>query len=171
MKNCFVIEECRGIADLVPALEMGLGPNDGKGMIITRINVPQKDRGKRFGTQLLNMILEDADKGSVTLFLEIGSSDGLSTEQLEAWYERHGFSRMPGQYIWKRSPKPRRLIIIRNCYGCPNFRRSGSFGKIAYVPSCALARKDLPYTIHEGVMGLTASVEPGIPDWCPLPKE
>ena len=62
-----------------------------KGMIITRINVPKEHRGKGIARALLQEILTEADKNKVKLYLEIQSSDGLTAEQLAAWYRRHGF--------------------------------------------------------------------------------
>lgn len=93
MRNCFVDYETRAIADLCDYY--------GKGLIITRINVPKAARGKGIGTKLLLEILKEADESRTTLYLEIQSSDGLDRDQLEAWYERHGFK----QFItgmWRR---------------------------------------------------------------------
>lgn len=74
----------------------------GEGLIITRINVPKKHRGKGYASVLLKECIADADETKTTLFLEIQSSDGLSYEQLEAWYRRHGFK---GFTMFKRRPK------------------------------------------------------------------
>lgn len=59
--------------------------------VITRINVMKRYRGQGYGTKILNMILEDADKEGVVLFLEPLASGGLPRAELEAWYGRHGF--------------------------------------------------------------------------------
>lgn len=84
MKTCYVIKEHRAIADLCDYY--------GKGMYITRINVPVASRGQGVARALLQIILDEADREGVRLYLEIAASDGLDRDQLEAWYERHGFS-------------------------------------------------------------------------------
>lgn len=73
----------------------------GDGLMITRINVPEPHRGKGIGHKLLTQCCADADMLGITLWLEIQSSDGLSYDQLEAWYKRHGFK---GHSIFKRKP-------------------------------------------------------------------
>lgn len=96
MKSCYVIKEHRAIADLCDYY--------GKGLILTRINVPKASRGRGVARQLLATILADADRENVTLFLEISPSDGLSFSQLEAWYKRHGFIKF-GWHAYCREPK------------------------------------------------------------------
>lgn len=63
----------------------------GQGYIISRINVPFDCRGQGFGTKLLKRITDAADREGQILWLEIQESDGLTYDQLEAWYKRHGF--------------------------------------------------------------------------------
>ncbi len=75
-----------------------------EGMLITRINVPQKHRGKGHGSKLLKKILIDADKYGVVLWLEILESGGLSKLQLIKWYERYGFKEYKGAGFWRREP-------------------------------------------------------------------
>lgn len=75
----------------------------GRGKIITRINVPAEFRGKGHGTALLKQIIEDADREKIALYLEIQSSDGLSYDELEAWYKRHGFKNWEGSGIYRRT--------------------------------------------------------------------
>lgn len=107
MKNCFVIRDpdpkgyAHCIAELVPSYEMGLR----EGWIITRINVPESKRGMQLGTALLKMILAEADAEGQYLYLEIMSGGGLTRDELQAWYERHGFKRMSRYDIWKRRPQ------------------------------------------------------------------
>jgi len=74
-----------------------------EGYIITRINVPMAHRGKGIGTELLNECITKADELGITLWLEIQSSDGLTYDELEAWYKRHGFK---GNMIYKRKAAP-----------------------------------------------------------------
>jgi GNAT superfamily N-acetyltransferase len=72
------------------------------GYMITRVNVPQAHRGKGLGSRLLKEACEEADKANIRLYLEIASSDGLTYDQLEAWYRRYGFRRCNG--IMRRKP-------------------------------------------------------------------
>lgn len=75
---------------------------DNRSWYITRINVPRAHRGKGYATQLLNQCLERADAAKKNVWLEIQPSDGLSYDELEAWYLRHDFK---GYMIYKRRPK------------------------------------------------------------------
>lgn len=93
MQSCYADKETWAIADLCDYY--------GTGMIITRINVPAKNRGQGHARALLKRILDDADREGVALFLEISPSDGLSYCQLRSWYERHGFRSMRGVYVRK----------------------------------------------------------------------
>lgn len=74
----------------------------GKGLMITRINVPPKYRGMGYGRVLLSQIIADANRTNTTLFLEIHSSGKMTYDQLSAWYRRYGFEgigfyrRLPG---------------------------------------------------------------------------
>lgn len=94
MKSCYVDKEHRAIADLCDYY--------GKGMLLTRINVPMKSRGQGIARKLFAEILADADKEHVTLYLEISPSDGLNYKELEMWYKRHGFI---GDLLYKRKPR------------------------------------------------------------------
>jgi len=84
------------------------------GKMITRINVPAKFRGKGCGSRLLCAILEDADKYNVPLYLQIMPSGGLSHDELESWYLRHGFKCYGSFY--KRGPRTSNLegIVFKN---------------------------------------------------------
>lgn len=87
MKTCHVIKLSPvriAIADLCEYED---------GYIITRINVPHEFRGKGYGSQLLETIIEDARIHRVNLYLWISPSDGLNYTQLESWYTRHGFEK------------------------------------------------------------------------------
>lgn len=72
--------------------------------MLTRINVPHAYRGQGFGRQLLQMILDDADRFSQTIELGILDSGGLSHAQLEEWYRRNGFEEV-NRNTWSRSPR------------------------------------------------------------------
>lgn len=84
MKTCYAVSlgYKAAIADLVRYQG---------GMMITRINVPRDHRGKGHARKLLGRILADADKDGVALYLHVSASDGLTEQQLDAWYKRHGF--------------------------------------------------------------------------------
>jgi GNAT superfamily N-acetyltransferase len=97
MKNCYVRKLSPtkiAIADLCDYY--------GKGLIITRINVPKEFRGQGVARGILKEICDDADRESVTLFLEILESDGLRYYELENWYLRAGFKHWKG--IYRRLP-------------------------------------------------------------------
>jgi len=98
MRSCYTLrlDEARiAIADLCDYY--------GTGMILTRINVPEKYRGQGHANALLKQVLDDADREGVRLYLEIQSSDGLSYDELERWYLRNGFARWRG--IYRRLPQ------------------------------------------------------------------
>jgi predicted GNAT family acetyltransferase len=98
VKNCYIIHLADkpenypqiGIADLTNVGEMVPGT-----MTITRVNIPAAHRGKGKGTELLKMILTDADQYGVLLSLEIMPSGSLDYEALYDWYVRHGFFTHP----------------------------------------------------------------------------
>jgi len=66
-----------------------------------------------------------------------------------------------------------RYISIETCRTCPHNDHKGGFGRVAYLPVCRLASRDLPYT--SGVNGqpgrerIVATPTGEIPEWCPLP--
>ena len=85
MKTCYVNYETGSIADLVKPGE--LTPH----WTIARIDVPANLRGQGSGSNLLDLILADADAEGSALALEVMPSGGLDYESLQGWYERHGF--------------------------------------------------------------------------------
>jgi ribosomal protein S18 acetylase RimI-like enzyme len=95
VKSCYVDYPTRAIADLCDYY--------GRGMIITRINVPAAHRNNGVGSMLLQQILTDADAEGIKLWLEIQASDGLTRDQLQEWYERHGFEEVVTG-VWRRKP-------------------------------------------------------------------
>lgn len=94
MKSCYVDKDTRSIADICDYY--------GRGLIITRINVPKEHRNKKHGSALLKRILADADAEGVVLWLEILESGGLTRTQLAEWYARYGFKNHGG--VWRRQP-------------------------------------------------------------------
>lgn len=70
---------------------------------ITRISVPEKHRGRGFGSKVLRECTEDADRESVTLSLEVLTSGDMTEDDLRAWYARHGF--VPYMDVMYREPK------------------------------------------------------------------
>ena len=95
MKTCYIDREHRAIADLTDYW--------GRGLLLTRINVPVQFRGQGVARRLLARVLTDADAEGITLWLEIMPSGGLSFEELKAWYERRGF-RQVFPAVWRRDP-------------------------------------------------------------------
>ena len=67
---------------------------------INRINVPPMHRGKGYGSKLLQMVMDDADKHMMVLRLSILPSGPLGYMELVAWYRRHGFEFI-GQYMYR----------------------------------------------------------------------
>jgi ribosomal protein S18 acetylase RimI-like enzyme len=61
------------------------------GYQITRINVPAKHREQGHARALLKQMLAKADSEGESLYLWVLPSDGLTRQQLVAWYQRHGF--------------------------------------------------------------------------------
>lgn len=72
---------------------------------IHRINVPKNERGKGYGSKLLKMICDEADKENAILMLQIVSSGEMSDEDLTEWYRKYGFVELPSEYAFIRYPK------------------------------------------------------------------
>jgi predicted GNAT family N-acyltransferase len=106
VKNCYWIQPAGNtrvaIADLTNIGEMV--PHT---MTITRINVPEELRGQGLGSQLLKMIIADADEDRIGLSLEILPSGPLDYDDLRAWYMRYGFedSTYSGYILVRNPPK------------------------------------------------------------------
>lgn len=81
-----------GIADAMPDKKPGH-------FLLTRINIPQAARGKKYGSTLLRSVLLDADRIGCTLHLVPVPSgrDGIDPDHdaLVSWYERYGFECVP----------------------------------------------------------------------------
>jgi len=76
---------------------------------ITRINVPDKFRGRGHGSALLQQIVDDADNERVIIQLQIYPSGPMDYQQLESWYHRYGFNNRPdgdGPYLERFPRKP-----------------------------------------------------------------
>jgi predicted GNAT family acetyltransferase len=99
MKSCYMDKESRAIADLVDYY--------GKGMLITRINVPTSSRGKGAGSKLLRQIIADADRTNTVLYLEVVPTGTMNEEQLTKWYESYGFKYWKG--FMRRKPSWRSM--------------------------------------------------------------
>lgn len=62
-----------------------------------------------------------------------------------------------------------RKIVIKTCEECPHIGREGVFCRIAYIPRCANAKKNLPHEVVVSKQGfVSAKPTYEIPDWCPL---
>jgi ribosomal protein S18 acetylase RimI-like enzyme len=97
LRTCYVIPEARAVLDLIPPGELT------PGYTISRINVPRQHRGHGYGTRLLSMAIADADSEHADLWLEVKPSDGLTREQLIAWYARHGFKEGSYGYLVRKA--------------------------------------------------------------------
>lgn len=62
-------------------------------------------------------------------------------------------------------------IAIPNCGVCPHKDHNGGFGKIAYLPMCRAAHKELPYTETASKGRCYATPTLVIPEWCPLEND
>ena len=103
MKNIYYI----GISkDKMASID--LAPYD-KGWMITRIFVPEDCRRQGFGSQVLKLVLEDADIEHVILYLPIHPYSNTEYQRLEAWYKRHGFKRQRG--LFHRRPFVKDKIV------------------------------------------------------------
>jgi GNAT superfamily N-acetyltransferase len=96
MKTWYVDLETRAIVDVSHAR--------GTVYVVNRVNTPRLHRGKGVARELMRQVLEDADREGVTLTLWINASDGLTRNQLKAWYRRLGFAPDPTG-LWLRSPR------------------------------------------------------------------
>ena len=121
MQTNFILSEGRAIADLVNLnKEVGGYP----AYLVTRINVPLKERGLGRGRLLLRTICEEANAEQVTLLVEPTPSGGLNMTQLLTWYRRYGFEGTPDEPLvrlpGKRIPAPRTADQQEQpaCVGC-----------------------------------------------------
>jgi predicted GNAT family acetyltransferase len=94
---------------------LDLSPNLlGEGMVINRVNVPERFRGQGFGRKVMAACLHDADIEGVTLSLDINPYGRMTRSELESWYLRCGFVKMhdgrPG-VIGNSSHQYRRLPL------------------------------------------------------------
>lgn len=89
MRNCYTIplgHTC-AIADLTEIGERHYELN--------RINVPVQYRRRQYGTILMQIVLADADKEGVTIYLWIngtaGGLTGMNEAELRNWYTSFGW--------------------------------------------------------------------------------
>lgn len=111
MKTCFTIKVSRwqvAIADLTKW-------ND-KLYELCRINVPPIYQGRRYGSELLRTVLAECDAQGVTVRLYPFASGALGETALRKWYQRHGFTCVPGHIYLYRAPNggPLDMEIVRN---------------------------------------------------------
>jgi ribosomal protein S18 acetylase RimI-like enzyme len=98
--------------------EPGVVPN-GPLVELTSIGVPEKHQGYGYASQALRMLMEICDANAMTITLIArplqdnllpGCPATLSTEQLVAWYEKHGFveTRITGDDTREMTREPRK---------------------------------------------------------------
>jgi GNAT superfamily N-acetyltransferase len=77
--------------------------------LVRMIFVAPEHQGKGYGSRLLREICRDADREGVTLRLYVDASaysaPRLSSEELAAWYQRHGFRGSLGPRHMIRRPR------------------------------------------------------------------
>lgn len=79
---------------------------------VTNVRVREGERGKGWGTYLMNAVMEDADREDKILLLTsgLGYSTGLDARQLADWYASLGFDavapgRTEGTTVMQRIPR------------------------------------------------------------------
>lgn len=75
-----------------------------RGLLITRLNIPESMRGKGVAKRLLTELCTDADSGKVVLWLEFQPYSGTNKHLLCKLYRSFGFKDRGG--IWCRLPTP-----------------------------------------------------------------
>lgn len=60
-----------------------------------------------------------------------------------------------------------RVFEVANCVDCPHKKDGGNWS--SYEPTCGKTGNKLPGKIRIHWMIAVTHVDPGIPDWCPLP--
>lgn len=81
--------------------------DDSDAYCINRVFVPSDFRGQGFGSKVLALCLEDADRLNVTLWLTINPYGDLDYKSLDAWYKRNGFVFNGEVYVRKPKTKGR----------------------------------------------------------------
>lgn len=97
MQTCYTLRMPDGYSIAI----LDLSKVRGRVYEVNRINVPERHRGRRYGTALLREACTDADRCCVLLRLVPLESGGLSTTELEAWYTRHGFVQRSNGYFYR----------------------------------------------------------------------
>lgn len=78
---------------------------------LTSLQVEPAFRRQGLGRRLMKLVCDDADREGVELCLmAAGSSDALSTVQLEAWYRRFGFVGPNDRQMMVRKPRVKKFL-------------------------------------------------------------
>lgn len=104
MRECYVLTMPSGRIAIADLTQVGR-----KRYYLNRINVPEPHRGEGFGSELLRIVLEDADDENVTIELEVYPSGPLDAQTLTDWYVRNGFKKTP-QSTFERAPVREREV-------------------------------------------------------------
>jgi N-acetylglutamate synthase-like GNAT family acetyltransferase len=97
MQHGYLLQALSGELTRCTASLLHISP---RASILTGIEVEFRLRDRGYGTELLKLVLADADKEGVTLLLSVSSDDSpkaLTNDQLQAWYARHGFYVIEGK--------------------------------------------------------------------------
>jgi len=92
MKTTYVYWRDDLFGSTVDLMEVDIPEFPGIGWLITRVTTPIKLRNKGYATNVLQMVLEDADKEGETLLLGVSPDEpNIDINRLIKFYERHGF--------------------------------------------------------------------------------
>jgi hypothetical protein len=75
----------------------------GEPSVYFNITVPEENRGKGYGNQVMRELMSEADKAGVMLVGEpdaFGSGKKMSTKQLWGWYQGLGFQKEKGYVVY-----------------------------------------------------------------------
>jgi GNAT superfamily N-acetyltransferase len=59
-------------------------------------------RHRGLGRRMMKLVCDEADREGVQLKLMAAGSEAMSTEQLETWYARFGFVRLPDVFMYRK---------------------------------------------------------------------
>lgn len=81
--------------------------NDGKGQYVDLCSIIADEKGNGAGSRTLQILLQHADKHSVSITLYARAMDGKisSTDRCIKWYTRHGFKIEGKRGKWIPDPK------------------------------------------------------------------
>ena len=112
MKNQYTVEIDKYNKATVDLVKYSIGK---KSMLITKIEVPREFQDEGIGSELLRLVLEDADRTFTTLWLEIHPKMDTTAEMLHYWYTKFGFVKMESGMYRRRANKD--IPEVKNTIG------------------------------------------------------